>query len=59
MEFGMEKWVMLIMKNGKRQISEGTELLNREGIKAVGEKEIYKYLWILETDTIKQAEMKK
>ena len=37
---------------------EGIELQNREIIKVLGEKENYKYLGILEADTIKQAEMK-
>ena len=52
MEFGM-----LIMENGKRQITEGIELSNQEKIRTLDEKENYKYLWILEADTIKQAEM--
>ena len=58
MEFGIEKCAMLIMKNGKRQITEGTELPNQERIKTLGEKENHKYFGILEADTIKQAEMK-
>ena len=35
------------------------ELLNQEKIRTLGEKESYKYLEILEADTIKQMEMKK
>ena len=29
-EFGIEKWAMLKMKNGKRRITEGVELLNQK-----------------------------
>ena len=43
-----EKWVKRI--SGKNRIT--------ESIKMLGEKENYKYLEILETDTIKQTEMK-
>ena len=42
-----EKW--------KRQMKEGARLSNQEKI---GEKETYKYLGILEVDTIKQVEIK-
>ena len=38
---------------GKRQITEGRELPNQENSRTLGEKETYKYLRILETDTIK------
>ena len=34
------------------------ELLNQDKIRMLGEKETYKYLSILEADTIKQVEMK-
>ena len=34
------------------------ELPNQEKIRTLGEKETYKYLEILEADTIKQVEMK-
>ena len=37
---------------------EGIELPNQEKIKMLREKETYKYLGILEADTIKQAKMK-
>ena len=46
------------MKNEKRELIEGIELPNQERIRTLGEKENYKYLWILKSDTIKQAEMK-
>ena len=36
----------------------GTELPNQDKIGALGEWEAYKYYGILETDTIKQEEMK-
>ena len=58
MEYSIEKCVILIMKSGKRQMKEGIELPNQEEIRTLGEKETYKYLGILETGTIKQAEMK-
>ena len=34
------------------------ELPNKDEIRTLGEKETYKYLLILEADTIKQVEMK-
>ena len=55
MEFGIEKCAILIMKSGKRQIMEGMELLNQERIRTLREKENYKFLRILEIDTIKQV----
>ena len=42
----------------KRQITEEIEPPNQERIKAHGEKENFKYLGILEPDTIKQEKMK-
>ena len=58
MEFGIEKCVMLVMKSGKRQLTDGMELPNQDKIKTFTENENYKYLGILEADTIKQVEMK-
>ena len=58
MEFGIEKCTKLEMKSGKRHLTNGMELLNQEKIRTFGEKETYKYLGILEADTIKQVEMK-
>ena len=49
---------MQIVKSGKRQMTEGIELLTLEKIRTLEEKETYKYLCILEADTIKQAKMK-
>ena len=53
MEFGTEKCTMQIVKSGKREITEGIELSNQERIRTLREKEIYKYLGILEADAIK------
>ena len=46
------------MKSGKRHITEVIELPTQEKIRTLGEKEIYKFLWTLEVDTIKNAEKK-
>ena len=58
MEFGIEKCAVQVMKSGKRHLTEGMELANQDKIRTIGEKEPYKYLGILEADTIKQVEMK-
>ena len=58
MEFGIEKYTMLVMKRGKQHIMEGVKLPNQVVIRMFGEKETYKYLGILEADTIKQQEWK-
>ena len=58
MEFGIEKCAMLVMKSGKRHMTGGMELPNHAKIRTLGENETYKYLGILEADTIKQVEMK-
>ena len=55
MEFGIEKCAMLVMKSGKRHRTGGMELANQDKIKTVAENETYKYLGILEADTIKQV----
>ena len=49
---------MLIMKSGKRQITERIEPPSRENIRTLGEKETFKYLGIFEVDITKQAETK-
>ena len=54
---GIEKCTMPIMKSGKIQITEGTELPNQERIRILGEKRNYKSLGIVEA-VIKQAKMK-
>ena len=55
MEFGMEKYAM---KSGKWHLMDRTELPNQDTIRMLGEKKTYKYLGILEADTIKQVEIK-
>ena len=55
MEFGIEKWAMLVMKSGKRHLTDGIELLIQDKFRTLGEKETYKYLDILEADTIKTS----
>ena len=58
MEFGIEKCAMHEMKSGKRHRTDGMELPNEDKIRTVVENENYKYLGILEADTIKQVQMK-
>ena len=58
MEFGTEKYAMLILKSGEKKTVERIALLNQESIKTFGEKESYKYSGIFEADTIKQIDMK-
>ena len=57
-EFGIEKCALLVMKSGKRHLTDGMELPNHDKIRTLTENETYKYLGILEADTIKQVEMK-
>ena len=58
MEFIIEKCALLVMKSGKRHLTDGIELPNQDKIRTLAENETYKYLGILEADTIKQVEMK-
>ena len=58
MGFGIEKCAVLIRKIGKRHMIDGMELPNQDKIRTLAEDETYKYLGILETDIIKQVEMK-
>ena len=58
MEFGIEKCALLVMKRGKRYLTDGIEPPNQDKIRKIAENETYKYLGILEADTIKQVEMK-
>ena len=58
MEFGIEKCAMLVMKTGKRYMTDGTELPKHNKIRTLEENETYEYLGILEADTIKQVQMK-
>ena len=57
MEFGREKCAMLVMKIGKGHITDGMKLSNQDKIRTLGEKETYKYLGILEAQTIEQVEI--
>ena len=59
MEFGIEKCAILIMKSGKRHLTDEMELPNQNKIRTLGEEETYKYLGSLEADTIKQRRKKK
>ena len=58
MAFSIEKCVMLVMKSGKRHLTDGMELPNQDKIRTLADNEIYKYLGIFEDDSIKQVEMK-
>ena len=58
MEFNIEKCAMLVMKSGKRHLSDRVALPIQDNIRTLRENEIYKYLSILEADIIKQKEMK-
>ena len=58
MEFVNEKCVLLVMKRGKQHLTDGKELPNKDKIRTLAENETYKYLGILEADTIKQVQMK-
>ena len=55
MEFGIEKCAMLEMKSGKRHLIDEMELPNQDKIRTLGENETYKYLGILEADTIRKS----
>ena len=46
------------MKSSKRHTTDRMELPNQDKIRTLGEKETYKYLRILDVDTIKQVERK-
>ena len=46
------------MKSGKRHMTGGMEQPHHGKIRTLGENETYKYLGILEADTIKQVQMK-
>ena len=40
-EFGIEKCAMLVMKSGKRHMTDGTELPNRDRIRTLEENETW------------------
>ena len=58
MKICIEKCAMLVMKNGKRQLTDGMVLPNQDKFRMLGEKETYKYLGILDADPIKNVKMK-
>ena len=53
------KCTKLQIKSGKRHFTDERELPNQDKMRMLVEKETYKYLGILEIDTIKQEDMKK
>ena len=48
---------MLVMKSSERHMTDGMELPNHNKIRMLRENGTYKYLGILDADTIKQVEM--
>ena len=58
MEFGMEKCARVSMKRGKLKTSGDLLLSDSEGMKEVDDGKGYKYLGILQSDTIKKTEAK-
>ena len=58
MEFGIEKCAVLVIKSGKRHLTDGMELPSQDKIKKFKEKETYKYLDILEAVATRQVQMK-
>ena len=50
MEFTIEKCVMLVMKSGKRHLTDRMELPNQDKVKTLREKETHKNSGILEGD---------
>ena len=58
MEFGIEKYGMLVMEKGKIMKSVDIELPDGKVIKSLQEVESYKYLGILEADKFLEEKMK-
>ena len=58
MEFWPRKMYHAHQKKWQMTYADGMELRNYDKIRTLGENETYKYLCILEADTIKQVEMK-
>ena len=58
MEFGIETCAMLMMKSGKRHLTNRMELPNQDKIRTFGEKDTYHYFGIFEADTNDHLEMK-
>ena len=47
-EFDIEKCALLVMKSGKRHLTDGIELPNQDKVRMLTENETYKYLGNLE-----------
>ena len=58
MEYGIEKCAILVIKSGKRHLTDGIQVSTQDKIRTLREKETYKYLGILGADTFKQVGMK-
>ena len=58
MEFGIEKYAMLVMEKGNIVKSAGIELPDSKVIKSLKEGESYKYLGILQADKFLEEKMK-
>ena len=58
MRFAIEKYALLVMKNGKRHLADWMELPIQDKIRTLGDKETNKCLYILEADTIKEVKDK-
>ena len=58
MEFGIEKCAIMVMHKGRLSMTEGIELPDNNKIRALTAQDRYKYLGVLECDTIKREEMK-
>ena len=59
MEFGIEKYAMVIMKSRKRQTVEGIKLPHQECIRKISKKENYKNFVILELSRDERKKKKK
>jgi len=58
MEFGLSKCAMIVLKRGKLVQSDGIKMPDGEMLKSLEEGDNYKYLGVLEADTIKHQTMK-
>ena len=58
MHCGISKYAMLEMENVKVLQSEGIELPNEETIKSLNDEKGYKYLGVLQFDSVKNKEIK-
>ena len=58
MQFGLSKCAVIALKRGKTISSRNIRMPDGEEFRSLGEDGSYKYLGVLETDTIKHEEMK-